>query len=163
MAITKEKKQEIGAKLNDIFTTSKSVAFVNFHGMSVADVTKARSTLREQSVGYFVAKKTLVRRAIQEAGISGDIPELAGELAVAYSEDELASPREIHKLTKEYKDSMVLLGGIFEGALQNKEAITEIATIPPIEVLRGMFVNVINSPIQRLAIVTSEIAKIKEA
>jgi hypothetical protein len=33
-----------------------------------------------------------------------------------------------------------------------------IATIPPVPVLRGMFVNVINSPIQRMAIALGQIA-----
>lgn len=35
----------------------------------------------------------------------------------------------------------------------------EIATIPPLDVLRGKFVNIINSPIQRTAIALGEIAK----
>jgi ribosomal protein L10 len=43
------------------------------------------------------------------------------------------------------------------------EAMKGIATIPSIPVLRGMFVNVINSPIQRFAIAMSEVAKTKEA
>jgi hypothetical protein len=36
-----------------------------------------------------------------------------------------------------------------------------IATIPPLPVLRGMFVNVINSPIQSLVIALSKVAEIK--
>ena len=37
----------------------------------------------------------------------------------------------------------------------------EIAKIPGLEVLRGKFVNIINSPIQRFAVALSEIAKKK--
>jgi hypothetical protein len=34
-----------------------------------------------------------------------------------------------------------------------------IATIPPLQTLRGMFVNIINSPIQRFAVALDQIAK----
>jgi hypothetical protein len=36
-----------------------------------------------------------------------------------------------------------------------------IATIPPLQTLRGMFVNIINSPIQRFAVVLDQIAASK--
>ena len=38
---------------------------------------------------------------------------------------------------------------------------TEIASIPALPVLRGMFVNVINSPIQGLAVALNQIAEKK--
>jgi ribosomal protein L10 len=43
----------------------------------------------------------------------------------------------------------------------NATEMMSIATIPPIETLRGMFVNLINSPIQRLVIGLDQIAKSK--
>jgi ribosomal protein L10 len=39
----------------------------------------------------------------------------------------------------------------------------EIATIPGMETLQGMFANVINSPLQRFAIVLDQVAQSKEA
>jgi ribosomal protein L10 len=40
-------------------------------------------------------------------------------------------------------------------------AMMSIATIPPLQTLRGMFVNLINSPIQRFAVVLDQIALAK--
>ncbi len=40
---------------------------------------------------------------------------------------------------------------------------TAIATIPPVPVLRGMFVNVLNSPIQGFVIALDQIAQKKAA
>ncbi len=40
---------------------------------------------------------------------------------------------------------------------------TAIATIPPVPVLRGMFVNVINSPIQGLVIALDKVREQKAA
>ena len=108
MAITKEKKGKILEKIKDIIDKSKSVVFVNFHGLSVGDTTSMRSKLREEGVGYFVSKKTLTKIALEESKndskIKGDIPSLDGELALAYSgEDETTAAREIYEIGKKFK------------------------------------------------------------
>ena len=55
------------------------------------------------------------------------------------------------------------MGGVFEGVFADAEKMTAIATIPPLPVLRGMFVNVINSPIQGLVIALNKISEQKAA
>jgi len=145
MAINKEKKKDILSKLKDILENAKSVTFVNFHGISVDDINKMRGELKGEGVGYYVAKKTLARKALDEAKIEGDLPELEGELALAWSEeDETASARKVYDFQKKLKEGFSILGGIFEGGFKSKEEMTEIAVIPSIDVLRGMFANVIN-------------------
>jgi len=161
MALTKEKKVEIVSKLNDIIKKSKSLVFVNFHKLSVTEVNEMRKGLRERSVGYFVAKKTLIRLALSDSKIEGTLPELDGELAVAYGEDPVAPASGILEFAKKYKDSLAILGGVFEKKYQSKEEMNVIASIPPIEILYGQFVNVINSPIQGLVLALNEIAKTK--
>ena len=44
----------------------------------------------------------------------------------------------------------------------DKEGMIAMASIPPLDTLRGMFVNVINSPIQGFVMALSEIAKKKQ-
>ena len=51
-------------------------------------------------------------------------------------------------------------GSIFHH-FKSKDEMTEIAAIPPLQTLRGMFVNVVNSPIQGLAIALNQIAEKK--
>lgn len=157
MAITKEKKQEILSRLDDIKSTSDSIVFVSFNGLSVSDTTAMRSSLREAGVHYFVAKKTLMRRAFDGA-FEGDMPELEGEIAVAYSVDAIAPAQNIKEFAGKFKDNIAIAGGIFQGVYKNKEEMTEIASIPPLPVLRGMFVNVINAPIQGLVLGLNAIA-----
>lgn len=162
MAITREKKGAILEKLKDIFKESKSVVFVNFHGLSVLDTTNIRKELREKGVNYFVSKKTLTKIALESEKREGELPDLPGELAVVYSkEDETAPGREIYTFQKKFKESLSILGGIFGGAFKNQNEMFEIATIPSPLVLKGMFLNVINSPIQGLVIALEEIAKKK--
>lgn len=150
------------AKLADVKESADSIVFVNFNGLDVAATTDMRQKMREAGVGYFVAKKTLMRRTFAEA-FEGEMPELPGEIAIAYSEDAIAPAQNVKAFAEQYKDNVAIVGGIFQGVFKSREEMTEIASIPALPVLRGMFVNVINSPIQGLAIVLDQIAQQKEA
>jgi large subunit ribosomal protein L10 len=164
MAITKQKKQDIVGKVHEALENAASVVFVHFKGLTVADTSAMRKALKSEGVGYYVAKKTLLRRALAEKGYTGSLPELPGEIAVAWSDADVTSAaRGIYEHGKKHKDMLSIVGGVFEGAFLDAQAMTAIATIPPVPVLRGMFVNVINSPIQGLVIALDQIAQKKAA
>lgn len=163
MAITKAKKVDIVAKLEEALKDAVSVAFVGFKKLTVADTTAMRRALKQEGVGYYVAKKSLIRRVLTGMGYEGSIPELPGEIAIAWSQADATAPaRGIYEHGKKH-EGLTLLGGIFENAFMDAVAMKNIATIPSVPVLRGMFVNVINSPIQRMAIALGEVAKKKAA
>jgi len=147
-------------ELSDVAKDSTAAVFVNFHGLSVGDTNTLRAELREKGVQYRVAKKTLIRKAFNESSIAGELPALDGELAVAWSMDDATAPaREVYTFQKKHEGKVSILGGVFESAYLDQTHMMDIATIPPMEVLRGMFVNVINSPIQGLVIALNAIAE----
>lgn len=162
MAITKEKKVEIVGKVEDIIKKGKSLVFVNFHGLTVAGINELRRLLQSKGMGYYVAKKTLIRRAFDKAKIEGEMPELEGEVAIAYGEDALAPIKEIYDFHKKNAEVIKIIGGVFEGAFAPAEKMLTLAKIPSREVLYAQFLNVINSPIQGLVIGLDAIAKKKE-
>jgi large subunit ribosomal protein L10 len=163
MALTKEKKIQLLDVFGQIAKDSGSIVFVHARGLSVADTTVLRNSLAEAGCGYKVVKKTLLKRALAAAGITGELPTMEGEIAVAYSADLTAPAREVFNFAKKFEGKMSMAGGVFEGRFMDKAEITAIATIPPTQVLRGMFVNVINSPIQGMVIALSKIAEQKAA
>jgi large subunit ribosomal protein L10 len=162
MAITKDKKKSILEKLDGI-KNNESIVFVNFKGLPVSETTAMRRELSKSDVAYYVAKKTLVKKAFTEAGIEGDMPKLEGELAVVYGNDATGPAREIFAFQKKYDGKISILGGIFEHKFMDKIQMEEVAKIPSMHVLRGMFVNVINSPIQGFAMAIKAIADKKTA
>ncbi len=163
MAISKAKKSEILAKLENAFTGASSIAFVGFTKLTVADASALRGELKKAEVKYFVAKKTLIRKALESRGYAGAAPELPGEVAVAWTEgdDTTAPARGVYEFGKKLKGALTLLGGVFESAFADAAQMMAVATIPPVPVLRGMFVNVINSPIQGLVIALDKIREQK--
>jgi large subunit ribosomal protein L10 len=161
MPRTKTQKKEIIEKVKKIVDSAKTIVFVNFHGIKVADATKIRRKLKSEDIGLFVAKKSLTRKAFEGSRATGVMPTLDGEVALAYGADIVAPAREIYAFQKEYKDAIKIIGGVFEGAFADAAHMISIASIPPQKTLYAMLANVINSPIQGLVIGLNEIAKKK--
>jgi large subunit ribosomal protein L10 len=161
MAITRQKKEEVVAKVADSIKKAKTLVFANFKGLTVAEQNEMRKALRAQNVGYTVAKKTLIKRALETGSYQGVLPELEGEIALVSGEDELAPARELAVFVKKFTDHLAFAGGVFGGKYVTKEEIVSISAIPGMDTLRAMFAQVINSPRQRFAVALSEVAKTK--
>ena len=168
--LLKSKKVEMIKDLEETIKKSESLVFVNFHGLKVGDETILRRDLRNQGVGYKVSRKTLLARALKGKA-EGEIPELAGEVAIAYlpaealakagSKDGTIAPREVYNFQKTHKGILSILGGIFQGKFVDGTYMTELAMIPSREVLLSKLAFLLKSPIQRLALAVNEVAKTK--
>ncbi|MEY4747241.1 MAG: ribosomal protein large subunit ribosomal protein [Candidatus Parcubacteria bacterium] len=163
MAKTKEQKKEIVEKLEGALKNAVSAVFVHFSRVTVADESAMRKGLRQDGVSYYVARKTLIKRALEKLGHkSAEVP-LEGEIAIAWGggEDATAPARLIHEFGKKLADKLSIVGGIFEGKLVGTLQMQEIATIPPVATLRAMFAQIVNSPRQRFAVVLGKVAEKK--
>ncbi len=161
MALKKEKKVEVLSTLDASLANANSVVFVKFDKLKVADANALRRSLQKSDIGYLVSKKTLLKRALGTKGITGDMPELQGQIAMAYGSDLLAPAREVFEFQKTHKDYVSIVGGMFEGKYMNASEMMEIATIPGREVLLSKIAYLLQSPMQRLAIAVGQVAEKK--
>ncbi len=162
MAKNKNQKKEVVENLSKVVKDAKSIVFVNFDKLEVVEETKLRRALRESGNSYQVIKKTLLKRAFDGSGITGDLAEMPGMIGIASGVILLAPAREVHGFQQNHKDTVKIVGGVFDGRFVGMEEMMSIATIPSFEALQGMFANIINSPLQRFAIALNEVAKTKE-
>lgn len=152
MPITRQQKENILKDLEARIKASNISVFVNFHGLSVASLGDLRKSLRGVGVKYFVAKKTLIKKALDNLGFKGEIPALDGEVAMAFAEnDPISAVKILDEFAKKNK-TIKLLGGVFENELINAQTAARFASIPSREVLLGQFVNIINSPRKGLVV-----------
>jgi len=158
MPLLKSKKEEMIKDIEKAEKGSESVVFVNFHGISAGDETVLRRDLRNQNVAYRVSRKTLLKRALSGKA-EGELPELSGEVAMVYGEDQIVPAREIYNFQKSHKGILNILGGIFEGKFIGGEKMMEIAMIPSREILLSKLAFLLKSPMQRLALAVNEVAK----
>lgn len=163
MAVTKQKKEAIEAKLDTAFSGATTIVFVRQKAMQMGDTQVMRAKLKEEGVSYYIAKKTLIKRALAGRKYVGEQPSFEGELAVAWSSDLIAPAREINAFVKSTKEKVQIVGGVFDGTYMSAVEMREIANIPSRQTLYAQFVMLINSPIQQFVMALDQIAQKKEA
>ncbi|MAZ40496.1 50S ribosomal protein L10 [bacterium] len=151
MALTKDKKKQITQELEEGVKSAPSVVFVNFHGLTVEETKELRTKLREENANYKVAKKTLIKRALEKVGVEGEQPALDGEIALSWGDDPVVPGKIIHDFQKGHKENISILGGILEARYISKDEATALAQIPSREVLYGQLVSVLAGPMRGLA------------
>jgi len=164
MALKKEKKSELIKKYTELLNQAKTFVYVKFKGLNVKETEVLRKSLFAEGINYTVVKKTLWQKALETQKISGEKSVLGEEMAVIFSPDSkdlLAPARIAYNFAKTHKGVFGILGGIFEGVFKDVKSMTEIAIIPAREVLLSQLAFLLKSPIQKLAIGISEVAKKK--
>lgn len=149
MAISKSKKSEILADLEQEFKSAASVAFTAYSGITVSDIQDLRTKLRESDARMIVAKKTLIRLAAKNAGLK-ELPDesMEGPVAAVFSHgDELAGLQILEK-SKEDFDQVEILGGVFDGEVLDKAAAQQLAKLPSKDALLGQVVGLLAAPLR---------------
>ena len=146
-----EKKQAQVAALAERIKSSIAGVVVDYKGINVEDDTKLRKELREAGVEYTVVKNTLLKRAADDAGLSGLDDVLEGTTALATSADDyVASARILQKFADGHKN-FTLKSGYLDGAVISTEKLQSLAKLPSREVLLATVCSVFNAPIAAFA------------
>ncbi|MCI7692131.1 MAG: 50S ribosomal protein L10 [Oscillospiraceae bacterium] len=154
------KKQQFVEELTEKLKNAAGGVLVDYKGITVEDDTKLRKELRENGVDYFVVKNTLLKRALNAAGIEGLDSALEGTTAIALSNDDIIiAPKVLNKKAEDSKGQFTIKLGFVDGKAISKEEVEAYAKLPSKETLLSQLVFMLQSPIQRLAIAISEIEK----
>lgn len=152
MPKTKIEKQQIVSDLTDQFKRQKAAVFVDFRGLDNKAIVGIRGKVRGEAMEYKVAKKTLLRRALKEAGLN-ELPSFEGEIATVFGfEDEVSPARVLYGLQKK-NDKLKILGGILENVFIGKDEVLALAKLPTKQELLARLVGTMNAPIQNFVYV----------
>lgn len=144
MSKGKSQKSEDLKELTQKLKEAKGVVFTDYRGTTVKDMDKFRKTLSKEKVFSKVYKLTLVKKAIKDAGLEGEISEYKTPVIMSLSEeDEVAPARLIKALAKEIK-TFSMLEGFVEGKLFSKAQVEELGGLPSKDQLRAQFMSVLN-------------------
>ena len=150
MAISKDKKQQLVADLNEILSDAKMTVFAKYQGLSVSELQELRHLARENNVKIKVVKNRLVRVAMGEIPVykDTDTSALEGQLLYAISNDDEVAPAQV--LAKFAKEHQALeLKGAFsaEGKSLNEQEVVELSKLPSKDQLIGQVVNMLTGTV----------------
>lgn len=166
-------KETIVKELKDKFKKAKGAILSDYRGLNVQELANLRRDLREQGVEYKVYKNTLIRIATETDAFKEIHAYLTGPTAVAFSyDDPIFTAKLLASFAKKHK-ALALKGGIIEGRVIDAKAVQLLVSLPSREELLAKMVgllkspvsslvNVLNSPLQGLAVALKKIAAQKE-
>ncbi len=149
--ILAKKQNELNELVNKMKTSTAGV-LVNYQGITVADDTALRVTLRKAGVDYKVYKNTMTERACDEAGFTELKPYLIGMVALAVSSDPVA-PAKILRQYAEKIQSFEIKAGYVEGQVIDQKGVLALAEIPSKEGLIAKMLGSLQAPLYGLAYV----------
>ena len=154
-------KKAIVASLEEQLKGAASGVLVDYKGITVAEDTALRAELRQNDVQYSVVKNTLVRFALNDAGLQELDGVLNGTTSLATSAgDPIAPMRVVNKHAKKLGEGKFnIKGGFMDGKVLSLEEIMALAELPPKDVLQAQALGMMLAPITSLAIVLKAIAE----
>jgi large subunit ribosomal protein L10 len=139
----------------------KSLVFIDYKGINVADFTDLRNRLKEKKSSLKVFKNTLTIRAMKKLKIDINENFFKEMTATAISQDDdfMSVSKDILEAEKNKK--IKIKGGVFNGEILDSQWVRKYATIHNKQDLYSMLVAILQHPISQLVFVLEEIKKNK--
>lgn len=129
-------KQAAIAELTEQFRESGAAVLTEYRGLTVAQLSELRTTLRANG-SYAVVKNTLTEIAAKEAGVTAFDGHLTGPSAIAFV---TGDPVEAAKSLRDFAKAnplLVIKAGVLDGKALTGEEISKLADLESREVLLG--------------------------
>jgi large subunit ribosomal protein L10 len=155
--VLKTDKERIVSELAAEIGAAETLIVADYRGLTNKQLETLRDRLLEHGARFRIVKNTLTRRAAEEAGADALLVLLEGPTAIAFIESE-GDPVAVAKAlatTARETQVLALRGGILEGVTMTGEQVAELATLPPVEQLRGQLVGAIVAPLNQLLALVS--------
>lgn len=150
MALTKQEKNEVVAKVADMLSSSKMTVVAQYQGTTVKAIQNLRKQAKDNGTKVQVVKNRLVIKALQASDVlkSVDTSALTGQLLYAFnSEDEIA-PAQILKSFAKTNPSIEFVGAITaEGKFIDANEVKALADLPSKNELIAQVVATLASPL----------------
>ena len=159
MSANFENKKLVVSEIENLAKEAKSIVLVDYRGLTVAQATELRDSVRAAGGTYKVYKNRLMKIAFDKLGIQFPANDFEGTTAVLFhSSDEVAPAKIALDGSKKY-GNIKLKSGFVAGKYYNTAEITTLANIPSRDVLLAQLLGMLTSPMRSLAVAVSEIAK----
>ena len=158
-----KQKEELVNALAEKLKNAKVIILTDYRGISVADVTKLRSDLRNASAEYKVIKNNVIKRALDMNGETGLDELLSGPTAILMGEGDYLEPAKVIYNFAKNNEFYKIKGGIIDGKVMTTEEIITLAKLPSKQELLSKLAGCLLANISKLAVALDAVRAQKEA
>lgn len=149
--LSRAQKSKIVNEFAEILKSSENILFLDFTGLSTAEMILLKRELKKQGMGYKVVKKSLLPLAFKKAGArSFDFSAHKGSVSLAYNSEDPAVMAKILDVFAKVHQKLLILGGILGGDILLGPDITVLARLGSRDVLLAQLAGVLNWPLTGL-------------
>ncbi|HOV18054.1 50S ribosomal protein L10 [Ottowia sp.] len=157
MSLNRSEKEAVIKEVTGLAAKAQTLVMAEYRGVTVADMTKLRTSARSQGVALSVLKNTLARRAVAGSSFEVASEQMSGPLIYGFSEDAVAAAKVVADFAKT-NDKLVIRAGVYGGKALDADGVKQLASIPSKEVLLAQLCGLLMSPISRTAVVLGALA-----
>lgn len=160
MSLNRSEKQAVIDEVKGLAAKAQTLVLAEYRGITVASMTKLRSTARKEGVSLSVLKNTLARRAVVGTNFEAAGDMMTGPLIYGFSEDAVAAAKVMADFAKT-NDKLVIRGGAYGTKVLDVNGVKQLSSIPSKEVLLAQLLGLMQSPISRTARVLAAVVEKK--
>ncbi len=151
MSANFEAKKAVVQEITDKIKASKSIVFVEYSKLSVAEVSELRRKCKENGCEYKVYKNTLVRKAFNDLGFTQFDEDLNGPMAMTFGSIETDAAKIMMEAQKTYDTKIVIKSAFVDNSYVDKDGVKDLATMPSREELVAKMLGSMQAPIANFA------------
>jgi large subunit ribosomal protein L10 len=147
----KTEKEQVVAELVERLRTSETLLIADYRGLTHAELDDVRTELLKHGARFTIVKNTLTKRAAEAAGVDALNDFLTGPTAIAFvnAGDMVAVAKTLSETARTTR-RLELKGGVLDGKSIDAEAVRDLATLPPLDILRGQVLGAVVAPLTSL-------------
>ncbi len=142
-------KAKVVEDLHAVFSDTAVVVVTHYQGLTVAEATALRRSIRESGGRFRVVKNRLTKRALSGTPYEGIADLLTGPTAIAWADDPVAAPKAVCDFAKK-NEKLKIVGGALGSTVLDAEAVKALAALPSLDELRAQLVALVQTPASRL-------------
>jgi large subunit ribosomal protein L10 len=159
LALSKQKKNEVIDQYKDWLKKSQAVILVEYTGATMKDMENIRAKIRESGGEFHVVKNTLATLAFEASGFAAPEGLLENSSAASFAfSDPAATAKALTEATKGL-EAIKVKGGYMGIKLLSPEQVKALAELPPLPVVRGQLLGVLQAPAGKLVRTIAEPAR----
>ena len=148
MAKTRERKESEVKRFAEGLKDAKATVFADLSALKVNDASALRRNAEKESVDIATAKKTLLRLAFKEAGVTAvEVKDLPGSVSMLLGTGDEVAPAKVVAAFRKDHESVKILGGILESKWLSAEDVKALALLPSKQELLAKLVGTLNAPV----------------
>jgi len=138
-------------ELKERVDSTSTAVVTEYRGMTVAEISELRRSLRAAGGDFKVYKNTLVRRAIAGTAVEPLDEYLVGPTAVTFVKGDVSAVAKLLRDFARQTPTLILKGGVVDGKALSVKQLTSLADLPSRDVLLAQFAGLIASPLRSMA------------